>query len=243
MVTLTQTKQKELLYVTVYDKLFKMIAEGTFEENSRLPSEPELAKRLGISRSTLRQSLSLLQDDGLIKNIRGKGNFITKKNIPNKNGLEKIGHPIYKCLDSEPTKLEINFKIDPPSEYYKKVLGSNSSATVCIDRWYLDTNSTLAYTYTIIPIEAISLFNIDLNDKSSLEKFIEQNIYLDSTSIDISIKFTTAGNFVTKNHPILNEEYFFLIEEEIYNNSQFPIAFNKHYLPIKNSTISINQTK
>ncbi|MGL5477837.1 MAG: GntR family transcriptional regulator, partial [Clostridium sp.] len=52
MDTLIPNKSKELLYVTVYDKLFKMITEGTFPKNSRLPSEPDLAKRLGVSRST-----------------------------------------------------------------------------------------------------------------------------------------------------------------------------------------------
>lgn len=55
-----------------------MINEGTFPEGSRLPSEPELSKLIGVSRTTLRQALALLQDDGLVNNIRGKGNFIVK---------------------------------------------------------------------------------------------------------------------------------------------------------------------
>ena len=37
-----------------------MINEGTFAEGSRLPSEPELSKMLGVSRTTLRQALALL---------------------------------------------------------------------------------------------------------------------------------------------------------------------------------------
>ena len=62
--------------VAVYDKLYEMIKEGEFSHESRLPSEPDLAKLMGVSRMTLRQALSLLQEDGIIKNIRGKGNFI-----------------------------------------------------------------------------------------------------------------------------------------------------------------------
>ena len=151
MEILTVNKHKELLYVTVYDKLFKMI--------------------------TLRQALALLQDDGLIKNIRGKGNYIIKENKTDTTGLEKIGHPVYKCLDVETNNIELDFKIDPPSDYYKKILGDNSVATVCIDRWYLDDNLALAYSYTIIPIEAISKFNIDLSDKNNLLKFIEEESY------------------------------------------------------------------
>lgn len=243
MDTLIPNKSKELLYVTVYDKLFKMITEGTFPKNSRLPSEPDLAKRLGVSRSTLRQSLALLQDDGLIKNIRGKGNFITNDKLKNSNGLEKFGHPVYKCLNEEPDDLEMEFKIDPPSDYYLKVLNSASVATVCVDRWYLKNKSSLAYSYTIIPIEEISKLNLNLNDKEEFKKFIEEDIYNDCTKIEIKIKISKSGNFVTKNHPIAGEDTFYLLEEAIYKSSNTPIILNKHYLPVKTSTIKINPTR
>mgnify|MGYP003517847627 CR=1 FL=1 len=72
-------KAKELRYVKVYNKLFKMINEGTFPKGSRLPSEPNLAKSLGVSRTTLRQALSLLKDDGLIKIYTAKVILLQKK--------------------------------------------------------------------------------------------------------------------------------------------------------------------
>ena len=69
------SKEKKPLYIAVYDKLFKLITDGTFPPQSKLPTEPELAKKLGVSRMTLRQALALLQDDGLVNSIHGKGNF------------------------------------------------------------------------------------------------------------------------------------------------------------------------
>ena len=90
-------ESRQLRYVSVYDTLFKMINEGTFPEGSRLPSEPDLAKLIGVSRTTLRQSLALLQDDGIVKNIQGKGNFIIKTTPTRSNGLESLSHPIPIC--------------------------------------------------------------------------------------------------------------------------------------------------
>nr|WP_245000754.1 GntR family transcriptional regulator [Clostridium sardiniense] len=234
---------KELRYVTVYNKLFKMINEGTFPKNSRLPSEPDLAKTLGVSRSTLRQALALLQDDGLIKNIRGKGNYITKEISPKKSGLEKIGHVVYKCLDHKIDTIEFDFKIQPPSDYFTKILGKKSVATVGIDRWYMCSGDTVAYTFTIIPIEAISTFNLDLNDREELLKFIEDKVYTECTDALVDIKFSTAGNFVTKGHPISCEKQFYLVEEGLYKNSKYPIAFNKHYLPMQYANIKFHPTK
>ena len=112
-------KTKNLRYVEVYNTLFKMIEEEDFPDNYRLPSEPDLAKELGVSRTTLRQALSLLQDDGLIKNIRGKGNFIVK-NQKNKNiGLERFGHIIYKSLEDKIDCVEMNFHIEPPHSAFR----------------------------------------------------------------------------------------------------------------------------
>ena len=60
----------------VYDQLYRLIQEGVFPAGSQLPSEPVLAGQLSVSRMTLRRALALLQEDHLVKNIRGKGNFI-----------------------------------------------------------------------------------------------------------------------------------------------------------------------
>lgn len=69
-------KLNKLKHVQVYNKIFNMIQDGTYSPGMQLPSEPELAGQLNVSRATLRKSLALLQEDHLVKNIRGKGNFI-----------------------------------------------------------------------------------------------------------------------------------------------------------------------
>ena len=71
-------KLKKLKHVQVYNTIFQLIQDGTYSPGMQLPSEPELARQLNVSRMTLRKSLALLQEDHLIKNIRGKGNFILK---------------------------------------------------------------------------------------------------------------------------------------------------------------------
>lgn len=236
-------KSKELRYVAVYNKLFKMINEGTFASDCRLPSEPDLAKDLGVSRSTLRQALALLQDDGLIKNIHGKGNFIIKSHKDKSVGLEKIGNVVYKCLQHDVDSVEINFHIEPPTDYFTKVLGRITVAAVSIDRWYKSNENAIAYTYTIIPIETISTFNLDLNNNDEILDFIEEEIYNKCSSTSIHIKLSSSGTFATKKYSISSESQYYLIEEAIYSDSKYPIAFNKHYLPLSNTSININSIR
>lgn len=60
-------KLNKLKHVQVYNKIFNMIQDGTYSPGMQLPSEPELAGQLNVSRATLRKSLALLQEDHLVK--------------------------------------------------------------------------------------------------------------------------------------------------------------------------------
>ncbi|OOM05366.1 GntR family transcriptional regulator [Clostridium saccharobutylicum] len=236
-------QEKKLRYVSVYNQLFKMINEGTFPEGSRLPSEPELAKLIGVSRTTLRQALALLQDDGLIRNIRGKGNFIIKSKSQKTVGLETMGHPVYKCMNDEIDEVKIQLRIEPSTDYFNQILVKKTAAVVLIDRWYKFQGHAIAYTFTLLPIETISKFNLDLNNQDNILKFLEKDIYEISSDILVEIKYSTSGNFTAKTDPISPENHFHLIQETIYKDSEFPIASNKHYLPIKNSSIKFHPKK
>ena len=235
-----EANQKKLRYVTVYDELYKLINEGSFKEGTRLPSEPHLAKSLGVSRTTLRQALSLLQDDGLIKNVQGKGNFIIKPTQDKTHGLEIIDNPIYKCITEKIDSVEIDFHIELPNDHMHQVLKRKTAVCIVVDRWYKSNSEVVAYSFTLIPIETISENNIDLNNKNDLLKFLEKEIYSISEKSLIEIKHSAAGSFTTKKYSLHSNGHCHLIQESLYtNNIAAPVVFNKHYLPMDISSIQI----
>jgi GntR family transcriptional regulator len=54
----------------------------------RLPSEPELAKRLGVSRATLREAMRSFEAQGLIRRRQGLGTFVVSQAGVLDSGLE-----------------------------------------------------------------------------------------------------------------------------------------------------------
>jgi GntR family transcriptional regulator len=72
-------EQRQLLSEEVRQQLAEELANGTYAPNEKLPSEPEFAKRYGISRPTLREILAGLERDGLIRRVHGVGTFVTPK--------------------------------------------------------------------------------------------------------------------------------------------------------------------
>lgn len=118
-----------------------------------------------------------------------------------------------------------------------------TAAVVLIDRWYKSEGQAIAYTFTLLPIETISKFNLDLNNEDMILEFLERDIYEISSDILVEIKYSTSGNFAAKTYPISPENQFHLIQETLYKDSEFPIASNKHYLPIKTSSIKFHPKK
>ncbi|MEC5397825.1 FadR/GntR family transcriptional regulator [Uliginosibacterium sp. H1] len=68
---------------TVYAGIIEAMVNGEYPENSRLPTETELAQHYGVSRPTVREALSRLRLDGLIASRRGSGSYVLRR--PDRN--------------------------------------------------------------------------------------------------------------------------------------------------------------
>lgn len=70
------------LYRQVADHLRALIEAGDFPAGSRLPTERELAERLGISRPTVREALIALEVEGRVRIRVGSGIYVTEAPPP-----------------------------------------------------------------------------------------------------------------------------------------------------------------
>src|SRR5512138_4012185 len=57
---------------------------------SRLPSEPELARRMGVSRATLREAMRSFEGQGIIRRRQGVGTFVVGQPPVFESGLEVL---------------------------------------------------------------------------------------------------------------------------------------------------------
>lgn len=64
------------LYESVVNHLEQAIEAGIHPAGSRLPSERELAERLGVSRPVVREAIIVLQSHGLVQIRHGSGVFV-----------------------------------------------------------------------------------------------------------------------------------------------------------------------
>lgn len=71
-----QKIQNEKLSTSVVRQIEQLILRGILRPGERLPPERDLSERLGVSRPSLRDALSELQDNGLLSTRAGSGVFV-----------------------------------------------------------------------------------------------------------------------------------------------------------------------
>ncbi len=154
---------------TQYDRLASLlrnrIATGSFARGAKLPSESELVRDTGLSRSTVRHALEVLVEEGLIKKERGRGAFVTGIPTAQENNMvfssytdqiEQQGmRPTTRTVDTGMAKAEGKiarfFGVDPQSPLVKLVRMR-----------YLDGDPFCLET-TYLPAELDVLIDQDLN--------------------------------------------------------------------------------
>ncbi|MDN5217087.1 GntR family transcriptional regulator [Fulvivirgaceae bacterium BMA12] len=72
------------LHVQVEDLIRKLIKSPAYQNGKLLPKEVELAKRLGISRNTIRQATNKLKNENLLVRKKGVGTRTVRKTVSTK---------------------------------------------------------------------------------------------------------------------------------------------------------------
>jgi GntR family transcriptional regulator len=84
-------------YQAVRESFIDFINGGKFKIGDRLPSENELAKKLRVSRVTLREAMRQLREDGFIYSRRGSGTYLSG-HVKQINGTLDVNNGLSKTL-------------------------------------------------------------------------------------------------------------------------------------------------
>ena len=77
MITIDVTGRAPI-YEQIVRSVCGEIARGVYKENDRIPAARALAKELGLNPNTVAKAYSILERDGIIYSVAGKGCFVAK---------------------------------------------------------------------------------------------------------------------------------------------------------------------
>src|SRR6266566_314814 len=122
------------LYYQIQQRLSEQICSGELKPGELMPSEQEIAARLGVSRMTARQALKSLCSRGLAFSQRGRGTFVSRMKLE-KNFRQLLSFSEeMKDRGSEPRSRVLAFRKIHPGEDVVEALHLNPSEEVILLR-------------------------------------------------------------------------------------------------------------
>lgn len=157
------------LYLRTADTLSDMIAE--MEPGTYLPSEPALAKQLGVSRATLREAMRTFEEQGLIVRRQGVGTYVTEPPTVIETGLE-----VLKSIESLAEEMGLEVDVGSvrverrlPGGREREIFGGSVSGSVFeVSRVIFTKGRPVAYLIDVLPEEFIAEEDLGESFKGSI---------------------------------------------------------------------------
>jgi GntR family transcriptional regulator len=80
---------KSPIYLQLREVIRNKIDEGEFQAGTSIPSENELAAMYSVNRLTVRNAMSKLVNEGILKRVKGKGAYVVPDRV--ERDLEQLG--------------------------------------------------------------------------------------------------------------------------------------------------------
>jgi len=162
----------------------------------RLPSEPVLAKQLGVSRATLRDAMRTFETQGLIRRRQGSGTFVVGKVQALESGLE-----VLESLETMANRLNLeisvsNLKVEQETADEDIAASLNLSVGVpllCVRRVIRADDRPVAYLVDTLPQDVLNLDGLPDDFRGSVLDFLlERGDSLKTSRANISAIGATA---------------------------------------------------
>ena len=92
-------RDKRPIYEQVVEKLSQLIICGALSADTRLPSVRNLAMDLSVNPNTIQRAYAILEQEGYIYTIAGRGNYIASPASWQKGKLSEVIDELTKALE------------------------------------------------------------------------------------------------------------------------------------------------
>lgn len=167
------------LPMLVASRIGLLIRDHTLAPGTRLPSEPELAGAMQVSRSTLRAAMASLQQDGLVVRRRGIGTFVSPTPfIANRLGVNTGLTDLIRSLGLVPACAEISVAACPTTPALAQTLGAGAETQVLeVQRVRSADGKRVSFSKDWLPITVLELSQPCMTPEE-LERLLAREISL-----------------------------------------------------------------
>lgn len=198
------------LYFQLKQILSEKIQEEEWQAGDMIPSEQELQDLYGLSRTTVRQTLADMVNEGMLSRHRGRGTFVARKKMTH-DPVNRLGASDYMEQQGITPGWEVIEKgwVEPPEGVRERLKLGEDAPVYRIHRMRLADGQPIGYHFAYLPEFVVPHINEDaLTDGASL-RYLRAAPQMEGSLAHRSIEATIADDpevqmlNVKPGHPIL----------------------------------------
>lgn len=247
-------RESRLLPRLVVEQLRAMIHNGELPAGSQLPSEPDLAKALNISRSTLRAALSYLENEGTVTRRRGVGTFVAdRRSLYNNLNINSGITHIIKATGAIPGTSEMNFDIQPATGRLEESLKVPSGTPiVVVERVRTADQKPVSISIDHLPVfrlpatpnldETLERFRAFLETNQSIYEYVEGELNLAISHATAWLRPMVADADMALSLDVALQSPILYLEQIDYDNEGNPLLLTDEYFVGDAFTFSVHRS-
>ena len=215
-------------YIPIYNQLYEDIVNGVYEKGSLLPSEHLLAEKYHVSRNTLRQALTILNQDGYIYKKQGKGTFVSYDRA--KKQADKIYNFLSEDALEKITDIRIDYNMGLPTKIAQiKLQLADGEEVLASNNVYVGENDPIGQSFLQIPLDVLAENQIDTGNEEQLLEFMNKGLYRLAAGSEMSVQLMEADEQVVPFLKIEPGTPVLHFEQLLFDKKQKPYARIKYY--------------
>ena len=183
----------------VREELRTQILDGRLASGSQLPAEVELARMMGVSRTSLREAVQQLEQDGLLIRRHGHGTFVRSSRMLHSSlNLNLSATELIRAHGMAPGTRDLTVIREPATAHEAEQLGlAAGSMVVVLERVRTADDRPVVFTRDVMPPGLLSSAGVEpeelIDDNLSLYRFFADRLGLSVIDGTASIRPAIAS--------------------------------------------------
>lgn len=179
------------LSVQIMHRILREMKNGAYRDMTRLPPEVEIAESLGVSRTVVRDSLSILEREGFVTRKHGLGTIINHHvlSVTTRIDLEKEFLAMVREAGFTPTVPLLEIHERTADKALAAAMGLDEGDTViCVDRLICADGTPAIYCEDYLAKKLVKRQDYSKEDLEKpifdfMSRFCDASVYLDLTEL------------------------------------------------------------
>ncbi len=209
------------------------IEKGTLaRDNGLLPSETELGQRFDVSRATIREALSQLEQRGVVTRRHGVGTFVVPQLPRIDAGLEEL-----ESIETLARRIGLKTRMGSPSIEERPASPAEvdclkipvRSSVLSIERVIMTSSRPIAYLVDVVPITVLQRRDLDHKFQGSVLDLLihRKDLHLSRSRTDILIE--SASPEIARKLHLRPGEPLHKLDAQLYTRDGRVIDYSQSY--------------